>query len=166
MAPNLVCWWSLAISNYAKSQLSFQNGGCPDGESFYILELVYWMVVSNIFYFHPYLGKWSNFTHIFQMGWNHQLVYLLELYQVRCDQKKKTNQCESNLLPCCHYSNPTDSVKMYPAPNPRQGSVAISQPFTTTLGELWWSNSWFLIPNSQVMSWGERTQEPSRVYFF
>ena len=54
MAPNLVCWRSLAISNYAKSQLSFQNGGCPDGESFYILEL----------------------------------VYLLELYQVRSEKKQ------------------------------------------------------------------------------
>ena len=29
---------------------------------------------SNILYFHPYLGKWSNLTDIFQMGWNHQLV--------------------------------------------------------------------------------------------
>ena len=28
---------------------------------------------SNIFYFHPYLGKIPNLTHIFQMGWNHQL---------------------------------------------------------------------------------------------
>ena len=24
-------------------------------------------------YFHPYLGKWSGLTNIFQMGWNHQL---------------------------------------------------------------------------------------------
>ena len=24
-----------------------------------------WVVVSNIFYFHPYLGKWSNLTNIF-----------------------------------------------------------------------------------------------------
>ena len=30
-------------------------------------------MVSNIFYFHPYLGKWSNLTNIFQLGWNHQL---------------------------------------------------------------------------------------------
>ncbi len=37
--------------------------------------MIYWVVVSNIFYFHPYLGKWSYFTNIFQMGWNHQLVY-------------------------------------------------------------------------------------------
>ena len=31
-----------------------------------------WVVVSNIFYFHPYLGKISDLTHIFQMDWNHQ----------------------------------------------------------------------------------------------
>ena len=30
-------------------------------------------MVSNIFYFHPYLGKWSDLTNISQMGWNHQL---------------------------------------------------------------------------------------------
>ena len=34
---------------------------------------VVWLVVSSIFYFHPYLGKWSNLTNIFQMSWNHQL---------------------------------------------------------------------------------------------
>ena len=28
---------------------------------------------SNIFYFHPYLGKIPILTNIFQMGWNHQL---------------------------------------------------------------------------------------------
>ncbi len=27
-----------------------------------------------IFYFHPYLGTWSNLTNIFRMGWNHQPV--------------------------------------------------------------------------------------------
>ena len=35
------------------------------------------MVVSKIFYVHPYLGKISNLTDIFQMGWNHQPVHLL-----------------------------------------------------------------------------------------
>ena len=30
-------------------------------------------MVSNIFYVHPYLGKWSNLTNIFRLGWNHQL---------------------------------------------------------------------------------------------
>ena len=32
-----------------------------------------WLVVSNILYFHPYLGKISILTNIFQMGWNHHL---------------------------------------------------------------------------------------------
>ena len=35
---------------------------------------LFWVVVSNISYFHSYLGRWSNLTNIFQMGWNHQLV--------------------------------------------------------------------------------------------
>ena len=30
-----------------------------------------WVVVSNIFYIHPYLGKIPILTNIFQMGWNH-----------------------------------------------------------------------------------------------
>ena len=33
------------------------------------------MVVSNIFYFYPYLGKLSNLTNLFQLGWNHELVF-------------------------------------------------------------------------------------------
>ena len=32
-----------------------------------------WVVVSNMFYFHPYLGKIPILTNIFQRGWNHQL---------------------------------------------------------------------------------------------
>ena len=30
------------------------------------------VVVSNIFYFHPYLGKIAILSNIFQRGWNHQ----------------------------------------------------------------------------------------------
>ena len=44
---------------------------------------LFWLMVSNIFYFHPYLGKCSNLTNIFQMGWNHQLV-LFERYLRWC----------------------------------------------------------------------------------
>ena len=36
--------------------------------------LINWLVVSNIFYFHPCLGKIPILTNIFRMGWNHQLV--------------------------------------------------------------------------------------------
>ena len=32
---------------------------------------------SNILYFQAYLGKWSNLTNIFQMGWNHQVEIVL-----------------------------------------------------------------------------------------
>ena len=39
-----------------------------------VFDLFWVVVVSNIFYFHPYLGKWAKLTSIFQMGWNHQLV--------------------------------------------------------------------------------------------
>ena len=33
----------------------------------------FWLVVSNIFYVHPYLGEWSILTNFFRVGWNHQL---------------------------------------------------------------------------------------------
>ena len=39
------------------------------------------MVVSNIFYFHPYLGKISNLTNIFQMDFNHQREKLPAIFQ-------------------------------------------------------------------------------------
>ena len=35
-----------------------------------------WVVVSNVVNIHPYLGKWSNLTNMFQMGWKHQLGWL------------------------------------------------------------------------------------------
>ena len=38
------------------------------------VSILSWLVVLNIFYVHPDLGKWSNLTHIFQRGWNHQPV--------------------------------------------------------------------------------------------
>ena len=37
----------------------------------------------NSSYVHPYLGKWSNWTNIFEMGWNHQLVSIFIWIQVK-----------------------------------------------------------------------------------
>ena len=37
-------------------------------------QLPTWVVVSNMFYFHPYLGKIPNLTNMFLRGWNHQLA--------------------------------------------------------------------------------------------
>ena len=49
--------------------------GLPTGEDFsqWVNQLELSGGNSNIFYFQTYLGKWSNLTHIFQMGWNHQV---------------------------------------------------------------------------------------------
>ena len=39
-----------------------------------MMMMMIWVVVSNMFCFHPYLGKIPILTHILQMGWfNHQL---------------------------------------------------------------------------------------------
>ena len=40
------------------------------------------------FLFHPYLGKISNLTNIFQMGWNHQPGYVY----LQLPQKTKKQQ--------------------------------------------------------------------------
>ena len=41
-----------------------------------MIRIIYyiWVVVSNIFYFHPYLGKIPILTNIFQRGWNHPYI--------------------------------------------------------------------------------------------
>jgi len=39
-----------------------------------VAQKVIWVLVSNMFYFHPYLRKIPILTNIFQRGWNHQLV--------------------------------------------------------------------------------------------
>ena len=57
-------------------QLESMSTNCWRKESMALFDsrdMKNWVVVSNIFYFHPYLGKWCNLTNIFQMGWNHQL---------------------------------------------------------------------------------------------
>ena len=41
-------------------------------------------MVSIFFYIHPYLGKWSILTHIFQMGWNHQLASVDLFFPASC----------------------------------------------------------------------------------
>ena len=56
---------------------------CKANNPLYLGMFEPWVVVSNIFNFHPYLGKWSNLTNIFQMGWNHQLEPLFPI-QVGC----------------------------------------------------------------------------------
>ena len=61
-----------------------------------LFKMIIWLVVSNIFYFHPYLGKWSNLTNIFQMGWNHQSVISFAFFlnaEFRGGSKRKGVDC-------------------------------------------------------------------------
>ncbi len=75
-------YFLFAVCNYLLAMMIFLNvfiinfqRWAFDCQELY-LQIQIWVVVSNIFYFHPYLGKWSNLTNIFQMGWNHQLEML------------------------------------------------------------------------------------------
>ena len=49
---------------------------------------------SNICYFHPYLGKISNLTKIFQRGWNHQVVNCWLFCIVFCWEVSEPRECE------------------------------------------------------------------------
>ena len=55
-------WWDMPA----------QNGLVANSYAIFALWNFIWVVVSNIFYFHPYLGKIPILTNIFQRGWNHQ----------------------------------------------------------------------------------------------
>ena len=48
------------------------NSGSWDFEGWKVMLISGWWF-QIFFYFHPYLGRRSNLTNIFQMGWNHQL---------------------------------------------------------------------------------------------
>ena len=61
--------WSPASQ---KNPQNAREGGCDGCDASRKKPSKSYLVVSNIFYFHPYLGKWSNLTNTFQTGWNHQ----------------------------------------------------------------------------------------------
>ncbi len=54
-------WWSSCRIKKSKGIMPFHTTNYN------------WVVVSNIFYVHPYLGKIPILTNIFHRGWNHQL---------------------------------------------------------------------------------------------
>ena len=70
-------WWFPRFSSFFSWEWCGQRAGWIWGEG-EIISPVDWLVVSNIFYVHPYLGKWSNLTNLLQMGWNHHLVDYFE----------------------------------------------------------------------------------------
>ena len=83
----MVCWFSVVFCSFFWCGAGYQSP-CFDLAVFNSIEKFYrtlqilfslfvlqnLVVVSNIVYFHPYLGKIPILTNTFQMGWNHQPV--------------------------------------------------------------------------------------------
>ena len=55
--------------------------------------MIIWVLVSNIFYFYPYLGKIPMLTNIFQTGWNHKLVMMLMILDILVVAMKTLIRC-------------------------------------------------------------------------
>ena len=64
--------WNLGSSDFHKKKWCSQNQSKNRKSCIWIFILGGGN--SNIFYVHPYLGRITSLTCIFQMGWNHQLV--------------------------------------------------------------------------------------------
>ena len=77
----VVDWHNCCLSlHLAMQRMDFRKLGCFQTlkmllESFEAMAF-FQVVVSNIFCIYPYLGKSSNLTNIFQMGWSHKLIIL------------------------------------------------------------------------------------------
>ena len=74
MAELIPLWptWLLQSNHLQMNSLRSPSVTCVENPLLQQLNSCHVVVVSIIFYFHPYLGKWSNLTNMFQMGWNHQ----------------------------------------------------------------------------------------------
>ena len=75
MRPGWWIWFTLRRRWYWRGATQCHLGIWDSSSQSTMVWEDFWVAVSNIFYFHPYLGKWSNLTNIFQMGWNHQLDF-------------------------------------------------------------------------------------------
>ena len=82
MKTSTLCWWRgltylQAQWKIMRLRIAGKKGPKRSSDVFRSARDHTWKwAVTNlaICYFYPYLGKWSNLTNIFQMGWNHQLV--------------------------------------------------------------------------------------------
>ena len=63
--------------------------------------LFWWVVVSNILYVYPYLGKIPILTHIFQMGWNHQLDFIWWVVLNDVCFEKAMRSCRKKMATVC-----------------------------------------------------------------
>ena len=68
-----VCWLGSLDSFFVLA--IFLGGTLPCSEEHVYFSTEFWVVVSNIVYFHHHLGKIPILTNIVQRGWNHQLEF-------------------------------------------------------------------------------------------
>ena len=67
------CFWDTSFFFQKKEAPTFPVWSPFWKKTLFWKQIHFWVVVSNIFFVHPYLGKISILTNIFQMGWNHHL---------------------------------------------------------------------------------------------
>ena len=115
-------------------------------------------MVSNIFYFHPYLGKIPILTNIFQRGWNHQpanicffcvltFVYVWHLLL-------KNHLWDKNNKPISHCKvQPRHELDLRQRNNHLQNTLV---PITICVHE---SNSIFVCLPEAEFKWQENTSE-------
>ena len=98
------------------------------------LALIIWVVVANIFYFHPYLGKWSNLTSIF-FRWVGSTTNYIAIGQVQDDLCMVIPK-----QPFCVSSSPTAVVPTAVVPTVPTSSTRGSVP--TKLDVSKWPSVW------------------------
>ena len=91
-----------------------------------------------LFYFHPYLWKWSNLTHIFQTGWfNHQPTRKLG----KDSAGRFGNRCRSGMMPLAFWGeenvkkpmrHPCDEKSWITYIDPTKNHQHLAKPWKTT----------------------------------
>ena len=67
----------------------------------------FWVVATQICFFHPYLGKIPILTNIFQMGWNHQLDFAWKMLEMLM-KERRTNYDKN--AKCLHVGQHWDGI--------------------------------------------------------
>ncbi len=132
-----------------------------------------WVVVSFLFYFHPYLGKFPILINIFRRGWNHQLVVNYQqsiaklMFGIRYQNNfvrewhQQYNWCCCVCEHCCQraasreLAEPTEYSKKWAA---RPLILAAKPALETTLGESNISRLLKLHCNSEVHLWDGKSK--------
>ena len=70
--PTWSIWLNTREDSHGTSKIKVLGKGNRSSKPSFSGSMLIWVVVSDIFHFHRYLGKIPILTKIFQMGWNHQ----------------------------------------------------------------------------------------------